>query len=163
LLYPPPCCFLIVIPELAVISEGDLRSASPGTPAPRAAAYNLVMADAPFSYTTTPGSKSGVTVLKITGPLTLTHLFTFQAAFREMKPSTLIMDLSDCRYMDSAGLGLIMNQFVSAANAKRGFIVTGTNNRIQSLMELTKVSTILRMYPTTAQAEASLQPLTRAI
>lgn len=121
------------------------------------------MTDEPFSYTTSLGAKTGVTVLKVTGPLTLTHLFTFQSAFREMKPPILIMDLSDCRYMDSAGLGLIMNQFVSAANGKRRFIVTGANSRIQALMELTKVSTILTMYPTTADAEADLQPLTRAV
>lgn len=121
------------------------------------------MTDEPFSYDTTPGSKMGVTILKLFGPLTLTQLFTFQGAFREMKPPTLIMDLSDCRYMDSAGLGLIMNQFVAASNGKRGFIVTGANERIQALMELTKVSTVLTLFPTTAEAEASLQPLTRAI
>ena len=121
------------------------------------------MHDEPFSYATSPGSKTGVTVLKLSGPLILRHIFSFQAAFREMKPPILIMDLSDCRYMDSAGLGLIMNQFVSATNGKRGFIVTGANYRIQSLMELTKVSTILTMYRSTAEAEANLLPLTRAI
>ena len=31
-----------------------------------------------------------------------------------MQPEALIVDLTDCTYMDSAGLGLIMNYYVSA-------------------------------------------------
>lgn len=121
------------------------------------------MTDEPFSYTTSPGFKAGVTILKIIGPLTLNHIFTFQVDFRAMKPPTLIVDLTDCGYMDSAGLGLLMNQYVSAQAGKRKFLLAGANNRIQSLMELTRVSTILQVYPTLADAEAEIQPLTRAV
>ena len=121
------------------------------------------MADEPFSFTTSPRSKAGVTILKISGPLTLKHIFGFQIDFRAMKPPILILDLTDCAYMDSAGLGLLMNQYVACQSGKRRLLITGANYRIQALFELTKVSSILQQYPTTEAAEASLQDLTRAI
>ncbi len=65
-------------------------------------AYTSLMSDTLFSYTTAPGSKDGTTVLKITGPLTLASIFDFQNEFRQMKPQLLIVDLTECPYMDSA-------------------------------------------------------------
>jgi anti-anti-sigma factor len=112
------------------------------------------MIQEPLSYTTCPGQKDGVIILKISGPLTLTNMFGFQTSFREMKPPVLIVDLSDSLYMDSAGLGVIMNQYVSAEANQRKFLLTGVSDRIQSLMELTHVSTVLKIYPTVADAEA---------
>ena len=121
------------------------------------------MADEPFCFTTSPRSKAGVSIVKISGPLTLKHLFGFQEAFRAMKPPILILDLAECIYMDSAGLGLIMNQFVSCQNGKRRLILTGVNYRVQALLDLTKVSSVLEQFSSTEVAEASLQDLTRAI
>ncbi len=114
------------------------------------------MSDAPFSYTSSPGTKDGTIILKMTGPLTLTSIFAFQNEFRLMKPPALIVDLSECPYMDSAGLGLLMNQFVSSEAGHRKFLLAAVNERIESLFELTKVSAILKRYPTVEAAEASI-------
>lgn len=110
-----------------------------------------------FSYQTCPGQHDGVVVCTITGPLTLNHMFGFQGPFREMKPPVLILDLSECNYMDSAGLGLVMNQFVSAESGKRKFVLAGVGVRIRALMDVTRVSSILKSYPTVAEAEAAAQ------
>lgn len=114
------------------------------------------MSQEEFSFTSAPGQKDGVIVLKTTGPLTLNTLFAFQNALGAMKPPVLILDLSDSRYMDSAGLALVMNQFVSAETGMRKFLLAGVSGRIQSLMEMTKVATILKLYPSVAAAEASV-------
>jgi anti-anti-sigma factor len=111
------------------------------------------MIDVAFSYTLAPGRNEGTQIVKLVGPLTLTTLFTFQNEFRAMKPPVLIMDLSETPYMDSAGLGLVMNQFVSAERNGRKFLLTGLNGRIKALMELTKVNTVLKVYPSVEEAE----------
>ncbi len=53
-------------------------------------------------------------ILKLAGPLTISTIFGFQNELRAMTPEVLIVDLSETPYMDSAGLGLIMNSYVSA-------------------------------------------------
>ncbi len=73
-----------------------------------------------------------------------------------MRPPVLILDLSESPYMDSAGLGLVMNKYVSAEAGRRTFVITGVNGRIEALMELTKVTRVLRLFPTVEAAEASL-------
>ena len=113
------------------------------------------MPDPAFSYTALPGGHAGTTIVKIAGPLTLNTIFGFQDAFREMKPPVLILDLSESPYMDSAGLGLVMNKYVSTESAQHKFFIAGVSPRIQSLMELTKVSSILRIFKSTEEAESA--------
>jgi anti-anti-sigma factor len=67
----------------------------------------------------------------------------------------LILDLTDSPYMDSAGLGLLMNYYVSAEKNGRKLLLAGANERIQALLQMTRVNLILRNYPTAAEAEAS--------
>ena len=115
-----------------------------------------VMSDSGFSYTSTPGQKDGTVIVKLSGPLTLSTIFDLQADFRSMNPEVLILDLSGSSYMDSAGLGVIMNKYVSAEHSHRKFLLAGVNGRIEALMELTKVKRILHIYPTVEEAEASV-------
>ena len=95
-------------------------------------------------------------IVRLIGPLTLNTMFGFQTEFRAMRPPVLILDLSDSPYMDSAGLGLVTNKYVSAESNGRKFMITGVNGRIEALMELTKVIRVLTLYPTIEDAEASL-------
>jgi anti-anti-sigma factor len=115
------------------------------------------MPDDSLTYSSTAGQHEGTEVLKLDGPLKLTTMFEFQGAFRAMTPKVLIVDLSDSPYMDSAGLGLLMNYYVSAQNHGRKILLACVNERIQALLELTKVDGILTSYPTVEAAEASLQ------
>jgi anti-anti-sigma factor len=110
------------------------------------------MADANLTYTSTPGLHEGTVIVRLIGPLTLTTIFDFQTEFRAMRPPVLILDLTESPYMDSAGLGLVMNKYVSAESAQRKFLIAGINAR----MELTKVIRVLSLFPTVAAAEASL-------
>ena len=95
-------------------------------------------------------------ILKLSGPLTISTIFGFQDQLRAMTPQVLIVDLSETPYMDSAGLGLIMNYFVSAQSHGRKMLLAGVNDRIKALFEMTKVSGVLSQFPTVEAAEASL-------
>ncbi len=114
------------------------------------------MTDAGFSYSTTDGTSPGTTILKLTGPLTLNSMFEFQGPLRAMRPPVLIIDLGESPYMDSAGLGLLMNQYVSAQNGQRKVLLAGVNGRIAALMGVTHVDKVFPIFATVADAEGSL-------
>jgi anti-anti-sigma factor len=111
------------------------------------------MSDQPLTYTTSDGKKEGTTILALEGPLTLSNMFAFQGTFRAMKPLCLILDMSAVPYMDSAGLGLLTNYFVSAQDEGRSFLLACVNDRILTLFQITKVDQVLKMYPSVEAAE----------
>ena len=114
------------------------------------------MRDEVLRYRSRPGRREGTEILTLTGPLTLTTIFSFQDDFRAMRPQVMILDLSETPYMDSAGLGLVMNYYVSAQSQGRRLILAGANERIHALLEMTKVAQILTAAPTVEAAEQSL-------
>ena len=112
------------------------------------------MLDRELTYTTSDGAKPGTTILTLEGPFTLGNMFELQAEMRTLKPACLIMDLTSVPYMDSAGLGVIMNYFVSAQSGGRKFFVAGVSDRIRALLEMTKVDVVLRLCDTVDAAQA---------
>jgi anti-anti-sigma factor len=114
------------------------------------------MRDEPLIVSVEPATDTGVTILKLSGPLTLQNMFAFQQELAQHKPQLLIIDLTESPYMDSAGLGTLMNSYVAAEKGGRRLLLAGANQRITALLEMTKVHLILKNYPTAAEAEASV-------
>jgi anti-anti-sigma factor len=114
------------------------------------------MLDQPLTHSFTPGKSEGTTILKLAGPLTLTTIFGFQNEFRGQTPQLMVVDLSESPYMDSAGLGLLMNYYVSAEHNGRKLLLAGVNHRIVAMLEMTKVHPLLKTFDTVDAAEASL-------
>ena len=116
------------------------------------------MRDEPLVVTAKSGLREGTTILVLQGPLTLQNTFGFQRDLAQHKPAVLIIiDLTESPYMDSAGLGLLMNGYVSAEKSGRKFLLAGANHRITALLETTKVDLLLKSYATAADAEASVR------
>ena len=115
------------------------------------------MRDEPLAVTTKSGRHEGTTILALQGPLTLQNTFDFQQDLAQQKPAVLIVDLTGSPYMDSAGLGLLMNVYVSAEKNGRKLVLAGANDRIKALLETTRVDLILKNYATAADAEASVR------
>ena len=112
------------------------------------------MPDEPMKFILRPGSRDGVEILSISGPFTLGNMFEFQRALQEMRPPYLIFDISQVPYMDSAGLGLLVNFYVASQKNGRKMAVVGVTPRIMALFEMTKVDSLLKVYPTVEAAEA---------
>lgn len=104
-----------------------------------------------------PGQAPGSRILRVTGPLVLQGVFEFQSALRNDPPPFLILDLSGVPYMDSAGMGAIINYFVSCQRHGRKLIVAGVSARVMELFRMTKVDALLTLAPTVAEAEEQLQ------
>jgi len=81
------------------------------------------MQDAPLSYTAGEGRQAGTTLVKLVGPLTLSNMFAFQTFLRSLDAPVLIFDMSEVGYIDSAGLGLLMNAYVSAENKQHRLLL----------------------------------------
>jgi anti-sigma B factor antagonist len=112
------------------------------------------MLDKELSYSVSNGEKDGTLILALDGPFTLSNMFTLQAELRSLTPPCLIMDLALVPYMDSAGLGVIMNYFVSSQSHGRKFFVTGVSDRLRALLEMTKVDAVLTICDSVQTAEA---------
>jgi anti-anti-sigma factor len=111
------------------------------------------MSDEAMTFTQRPGSLDGVEILSLSGPFTLGNMFQFQRALQDMKPAYLIFDMAQVPYMDSAGLGLLVNFYVAAQKSGRKMAVVGVTPRIMALFELTKVDSLLKIYPSVEDAE----------
>ncbi|MBE7159251.1 MAG: STAS domain-containing protein [Rhodospirillales bacterium] len=110
---------------------------------------------APLTVDTLPGRREGTTVLRLTGPLTLGNLSSFQSCLRTLDAPRLILDMTRVEYIDSAGLGALVNGFVAAEKNGRAFLLAGVNARVLTLLELTRVHTVLKLYPGVREAESA--------
>ncbi|HEX4577659.1 MAG TPA: STAS domain-containing protein, partial [Edaphobacter sp.] len=79
--------------------------------------------------------------------MTISTMFGFQNEFRAATPQVMIVDMSEVTYMDSAGLGLIMNYYVAATDHGRKLLLAGVNDRVKALFEMTKVQSVLTTFP----------------
>jgi len=109
-----------------------------------------------MTHSFSAGKRDGTTILKLVGPLTISTMFGFQNELRAVKADVLIIDLSETPYMDSAGLGLIMNSHVSAQDRGGKLLLAGVNERVTSLFVMTKVDGVLTSFSSVAEAEGSL-------
>ncbi|HEY2040728.1 MAG TPA: STAS domain-containing protein [Edaphobacter sp.] len=107
-----------------------------------------------MTYTVSDGAREGIVILRLDGPFTLGNMFKLQSDLRALTPPCLIMDLSSVPYMDSAGLGVMMNYFVSAQSHGRKFFVTGVSDRLRALLEMTKVDNVLQICDSVDAAQA---------
>jgi anti-sigma B factor antagonist len=114
------------------------------------------MSAEPLTLESVPGRVAGSRVLRLTGPLILSGVFEFQNTLRNDPPPALILDLTAVPYMDSAGMGAIINYFVSCQRASRKLVVAGVNGRVLELFKMTKVDALLTIVPTVADAEQAL-------
>jgi anti-sigma B factor antagonist len=112
------------------------------------------MPDAPLTITTSQPSPAA-SVLKLEGPLVIVHLFQFQTTLRAQTSALIVLDLSGVPYMDSSGLGAILNGYVSAQKNGHRVVLAGVNDRVKALLQLTKVDSILKLFPDTESALAS--------
>ena len=103
-----------------------------------------------------PGTRKGEKVIRVNGPLTMTSLIDFQTAVRGEKSPVLILDLSQVSYIDSAGLGSVVNAHISCVNAGRHLAVVGVSDRVRTLFKIARLENVLAFFPTMDAAEQFL-------
>jgi anti-sigma B factor antagonist len=113
--------------------------------------------DDPLLIEQQSGKAPGTLILRLSGPLTLRNLFDFQAVVRAGDPPPVtILDLTAVPYMDSTGMGSVINHHVRCTGRHTRLIVTGVNPRIMELFKMTRVDGVITIRDTVETAEAGL-------
>jgi anti-anti-sigma factor len=81
-------------------------------------------------------------------------MFDFQSQLRNGDlPRLTIFDLSGVPYMDSAGMGLVMNHYVHCQTSGTRLVIAAANGRVMDLFKVTKVDSVLPLSATVEEAE----------
>ena len=91
-------------------------------------------------------------VLRLNGPLTFENVSPFQNAMRAKGAPTMILDLEGVPYVDSAGLGSLVGACVSVQKSGRRVALTGLNDRVMRLFEITRTEPLFLIFPTLEDA-----------
>lgn len=102
-----------------------------------------------------PGSREGVHILKVTGPLTIYNFFQFQDVTRNDKSPVLIIDMGEVPYMDSAALGSLLGVHVSCEKNNRKYAIVSLPERLRTMFAMAGVKDYLVVFPSVADAEAA--------
>jgi anti-sigma B factor antagonist len=101
------------------------------------------------------GDMNGVVCLH--GPLTIENVRLFQNAIRrEEKADTVILDLTGVPYIDSSGLGSLVGAYISRQKMGRRVALTGVNERIFNLFEVTRTDSLFLIFDTVDHALEAL-------
>jgi anti-anti-sigma factor len=113
--------------------------------------------DPPLNIEQMRGKAAGTLIVRLTGPVTLPNVFIFQSYLRGAPLATVhILDFSGVPYVDSAGMGAIINHYVHCTKKDVRLIVAGVSSRVWELFRLTKMDTVMSLVPTVEKAEAGL-------
>ena len=112
------------------------------------------MINEPFQFEAIPGRQESTRIYRLSGPLVLNTMFDLQSQLRTEHHALTVFDLSGVPYMDSAGLGVLVNCHVSASRRDGKVVVAGANSRILDLFKITRVNSVFTMAPTVEEAEA---------
>jgi anti-anti-sigma factor len=114
------------------------------------------MYNEPLTFQVIPGNTPESRIFEVHGPITMASLFEFQKVLMGGEEKVTILNLTNSPYMDSAGLGALLNYYVSAKRRGRFLRLVGVNIRIAELLKLTSAHTLIQRYDTVAAAEAAV-------
>lgn len=113
-----------------------------------------MLQDGPLTIARREGSTAETLIFALSGPLTLRNMFDFQNELRSSAtPRLTILDLTEVPYMDSAGMGLVMNHYVHCQSRGSRLVVVGASGRLLDLFKVTKVDSVLPLAATIEEAE----------
>ncbi len=101
------------------------------------------------------GSSPEVTIFRVNGPLVLWTMFDFQEMLREPALKDVIIDVSGVLYIDSAGLGVLLDRWAHAQHTGTKYALFGMTQRVHTIFEITHTDTVLPIFKTQAEAEAA--------
>lgn len=110
------------------------------------------MSSKEFAFELLPSATPDQHIYRLNGPLTLNNMFTFQEVLRSESVTT-ILDFTDVPYIDSAGLGVLTNSYVSHQRQGRKLLFVGVNERVSALFSLTNLNKLFEVFPDVESAK----------
>jgi anti-anti-sigma factor len=113
------------------------------------------MSSEKLTFEQLPSTDPNLHIYKLHGPLVLGNMFEFQSALRADTASAII-DLADVPYLDSAGLGIVINAYVARQKAGHKLLIAGVNERVSTLIKVTRLENVLQTFASVDAATAAL-------
>ncbi len=114
------------------------------------------MADPKLKLHLLDGARAGETVIVLQGVLNSETAFEFRDAVRRNEAPTLVVDMSQVRYVDSSGLGVLISVYVTFERNRRRLLLVGLNDHVWDLFRTCKLEELFTRYPTVADAEQTV-------
>lgn len=70
----------------------------------------------------------------------------------EEKPQRLVVNLEQVAYMDSSGIGTLVEAYRRVKTYEGKLVLVGVGSRVRSLFEITKLDKFFKIYPSEAEA-----------
>jgi anti-sigma B factor antagonist len=104
---------------------------------------------------------SGVTTIELEGSVLggpdATALNETLHKLVEKGKKKILLDLSGVQTMNSSGLGMLLNALTTVRNAGGDLKLAAASKKIESLLVITKLSTVFELHPTVKKAIASFE------
>ncbi|HUO61659.1 MAG TPA: STAS domain-containing protein [Candidatus Acidoferrales bacterium] len=117
------------------------------------------MSSETLNFEQMPSTDPDLHIYKLRGPLVLGNMFEFQSMLRANNASA-ILDLTEVPYLDSAGIGLIVNSYIARQKAGRKLLLAGANDRVSTLIKVTRLENVFEVFPT---VEAATRAISRNV
>jgi anti-sigma B factor antagonist len=91
---------------------------------------------------------AGAGVVHVSGELDLASAPTLEEAIADLSTDPVVIDLSDCTFLDSAGMRVLLTGARELADAGRTLRVVTADPRILRVLEITAVDTLIAVHPT---------------
>ncbi len=121
----------------------------------------------PFNVERKQGKLPSTVILKFKGPFTVRDAYTslppmalnkileLKTEPGEEPPKLNILDLTNCPYMDSSGLGIIATHYVRCQKQGMKMIAAGMSSKVREVFRVTKMDTVIPIAATVEEAEAN--------
>ena len=102
-------------------------------------------------------SNQDLAVVKLDGRLTLETVHSFLQSTRSESAPALILDMSRVQFIDSAGVGALVQLFVHRRGLKQKFALAGLTDQGRAVIEVCGLLKLIPCYATIAEAEQHLE------
>ncbi len=119
----------------------------------------------PFNIERKPGKSPSTVILRFSGPFTVRDAYTnlppmklnkileLETAPGEEPPKLNILDLTDCPYIDSSGLGIIATHYVRCQKQGLRTIAAGLSPKVREVFKITNMDKVIPIAATVEEAE----------
>jgi anti-sigma B factor antagonist len=90
----------------------------------------------------------------LTGSLTLETVAGFNQSLREETAPVMVLDLSKVEWLDSAGVGALVQLLVRRAKGKGSLALAGLSTRSNAVLQVAHVLRLFSVFPTSEDALA---------
>ena len=105
-----------------------------------------------LSLETQDSPQPGVKIIALTGGLTLETVAGFNQKLREETSPTILLDLAKLEWLDSAGVGALVQLLVRRAKGKSALALAGLSPRNHGVLDVAHVLNLFAVFPTAEDA-----------